>query len=291
MIFVCGIHGAGKTQYCKLLSMETGRRYFSASELILKKGKRNFHHKKVENIKLNQSFLVDEIKAIKRTGIDFILDGHLCLLNQKGKIELIDRDVIKKLNIDLLIVLVDKPNVIKERIKERDGIMWDEQFIKSFQDKEIGYAKKLGMDLNIDYKIVLNNIENQMNFGKSIILSVKPPYAEKIISGEKKYEFRRKLCTENIDKIYLYATSPIKKIVGEVRIHEKYSMKKEHLWELTHEVSGISEDFFKEYFRKQNCACAYKLGNAIKYEMPIELRELGINYVPQSYVYIKTIDM
>ena len=61
------------------------------------------------------------------------------------------------------------------------------------------YAKKLAMDLDIDYKIVSNNIENQTKFGKSIILPVKPIYAEKIILEKKKYEFRKKLCTENID--------------------------------------------------------------------------------------------
>ena len=291
MIFVCGIHGVGKTQYCKLLSIETGRKCFCASELILKKEKKNFHQKKVDNIKLNQSILIDEVESVKSTGIDFILDGHLCLLNKKGKIELINREIIRALKINLLIVLVDKPYVIQERIKQRDGIIWDEQFVKLFQEIEVEYAKKLGQDLNIDYKIVSNGIESQIKFEKSIILPVKPIYAEKIILGEKKYEFRRKLCKENIDKIYLYATSPIKKIVGEVEVLEKYSMKKENLWEVTHEESGISEEFFEGYFKNQNRACAYKLGEAIQYEVPIGLKDMGINYVPQSYAYIKTREM
>ncbi len=288
MIFVCGIHGAGKTQYCMSLSREQGRECFSASKLILKKGKENFHQKKVDNIRLNQSFLIDEVEAIRNTGIDFILDGHLCLLNSKGKIELISKEVINALKIDLLIVLVDKPSVIQERIKQRDGIIWSEQFIKLFQEKEMKYAKKLAMDLDIDYKIVSNNIENQTKFGKSIILPVKPIYAEKIILEKKKYEFRKKLCTENIDKMYLYATAPVKKIVGEVEILEKYSMKKENLWEETREESGISEEFFNEYLKNQRRACAYKLGKPVRYEVPMELIRMGINYVPQSYVYVKT---
>ena len=288
MIFVCGVHGVGKTQYCKSLGRETGRRCFSASELILKRGKENFHHKKVENIKLNQRFLIDEVEARKSTGIDFILDGHLCLLNQAGKIELINEAVIRALKIDLLIVLVDKPYAIQERMKQRDGILWDEQFIKVFQEKEIEYAQKLGVDLNIDYKIVFNDIDSQANFGKSIILPVKPIYAEKIISGEKKYEFRKKVCIENIDKIYLYATSPIKKIIGEVEVLEKCFMEKEHLWEVTHEEAGITKAFYEEYFKNQNWAGAYKLGEVIQYEVPTGLKEIGINYVPQSYAYINT---
>ncbi len=291
MIFVCGIHGVGKTKYCTSLSIETGKKCFSASKLILKRGKDNFYHKKVENIKLNQSFLIDEVEKIKSTGMDFILDGHLCLLNQKGKIELIDREVMRALKIDFLIVLVDKPHVIQERMRQRDGILWDNQFVNLFQEKEIEYAKKLGMDLNIDYKIISNRNNNDTNFGKSIILPVKPIYAEKIISGEKRYEFRKKLCRENIDKVYLYVVSPVKKVVGEVEVLEKYSMKKEHLWEITHEESGISEEFFKEYFKNQKRACAYKLGKAIQYNAPIELQKMGINYVPQSYAYTKTREM
>ncbi len=93
---------------------------------------------------------------------------------------------------------------------------------------------------------------------------------------------------ENIDKIYLYVTSPIKKIIGEVGVLEKYFMKKEHLWEVTHEKAGITEEFFEKYFKNQNWAGAYKLGKVIQYEVPIELKEMGINYVPQSYAYVKT---
>ena len=175
-------------------------------------------------------------------------------------------------------------------MKQRDGIIWDEQFVKLFQEKEMEYAKELAGNLDLDYKIVSNDIESQTKFGKSLILPVNPIYAEKITLGKKKYEFRKKLCTENIDKIYLYATSPVKKVVGEVEILEKYSMKKEKLWEETCEESGISEEFFEEYFKNQSRACAYKLGKAVRYETPVELIRMGISYVPQSYVYIKTRD-
>ena len=55
----------------------------------------------------------------------------------------------------------------------------------------------------------------------SILLSIKPEYVEKILKGEKRYEFRRKLCQKEVDKIYIYETSPVKKVVGEAVDIEK----------------------------------------------------------------------
>jgi len=44
-----------------------------------------------------------------------------------------------------------------------------------------------------------------------VLLSVKPEYAEKILDGKKKYEFRRAIFKRNdIEKIYIYSSSPIR---------------------------------------------------------------------------------
>ena len=119
-----------------------------------------------------------------------------------------------------------------------------------------------------------------------MILPIKPVFADKILSGEKKYEFRKKLCSKDIDKIYIYATAPVKKIIGEVKVKNKLGMDKEALWKQTQLGAGISKAFFNAYFQKQNYACAYEIGEAMRYNVPISLESLGINYVPQSYIYV-----
>lgn len=48
----------------------------------------------------------------------------------------------------------------------------------------------------------------------NIILSIHPEYVEKILAGEKTVELRRLLPRQNVEKIYIYSTSPVKKIVG-----------------------------------------------------------------------------
>lgn len=41
-----------------------------------------------------------------------------------------------------------------------------------------------------------------------------------------------------------------------------------------------------QYFTNTKVAYAYKLGKIKKYDVPKTLEELGINYYPQSYVYL-----
>ncbi|OTQ00605.1 hypothetical protein B5S43_08290, partial [Gilliamella apicola] len=52
-----------------------------------------------------------------------------------------------------------------------------------------------------------------------VLLSIKPEFVEKILSGEKKYEFRKKLFKrQSVKTIVIYATMPIGKVVGEFDI-------------------------------------------------------------------------
>jgi len=51
-----------------------------------------------------------------------------------------------------------------------------------------------------------------------MLLSIKPQYAEMIIEGTKKYEFRTRKCRDDIRKIIFYATAPQSQVVGEAEI-------------------------------------------------------------------------
>ena len=52
-----------------------------------------------------------------------------------------------------------------------------------------------------------------------VLLSINPPYVDKIFNGEKKFEYRRAIFKDNsVDTIVIYSTSPIKKVVGEFKV-------------------------------------------------------------------------
>jgi len=119
---------------------------------------------------------------------------------------------------------------------------------------------------------------------RTIILPIKAIYVEKILTQEKKYEYRKQKPKKAIDKIIIYATSPIKKIVGEVEVKQIIEEEKEKLWQQTKNYSGIDKKFYDEYFKKNKKAIAYELGKIKKYEK--DLIDFGINFIPQSYVYL-----
>jgi predicted transcriptional regulator len=85
-----------------------------------------------------------------------------------------------------------------------------------------------------------------------VLLSIKPEYAFKIFEGEKKFEFRKIIFKNpDIKIVVVYASSPVQQVIGEFEIDDIFSLEPNLLWERTKEYSGISEEFFFEYFAMQ----------------------------------------
>ena len=51
-----------------------------------------------------------------------------------------------------------------------------------------------------------------------ILIPIKPEYVDKILSGNKKYEYRKIKPKRKVDKMIIYSTYPIMKVVGEVEV-------------------------------------------------------------------------
>ena len=121
-----------------------------------------------------------------------------------------------------------------------------------------------------------------------ILLSIKPKYANLIFDGIKKFEFRKKIPkNRSIKSVVVYASAPISKVIGEFEIDEFITKDLETLWQETHQFSGISKEFFMEYFKNQKEGNAIKIKSFTRYKDPINLME-GFNTVPpQSYKYLE----
>lgn len=120
----------------------------------------------------------------------------------------------------------------------------------------------------------------------SILLSIKPSHVENILNGSKLYEFRKKACKRHVDKIIIYSTTPVMKVVGEAEVEEVLIDDPESIWERTQKRSGIDKLFFDQYYENREQAVAYKLRNVKKYAKPKELREYGVLSAPQSFQYV-----
>lgn len=120
-----------------------------------------------------------------------------------------------------------------------------------------------------------------------VLLSIKPQFALKIFDGTKKFEFRKSVFkNSNINTVVVYASSPMQKVIGEFTIDEIMEEKPDILWEKTKKHSGITKDFFDEYFFNRDRAFAIKVKEITRYNEPKELIDFDLNFAPQSFVYL-----
>ena len=89
-----------------------------------------------------------------------------------------------------------------------------------------------------------------------ILLSINPQHVERIMSGDKVYEFRKTQCKKKVDKIVIYSTSPVMKVVGEAEVVDILVDDPQTIWRITEIKSGIKKDFFDMYYAGKNQAVA-----------------------------------
>lgn len=121
-----------------------------------------------------------------------------------------------------------------------------------------------------------------------VLLSIKPEYAEKILQGKKKFEFRKSIFKNtSVRTVVIYATMPVGKIVGEFDFDEVLSDTPSVIWSETREFSGITKGFFNSYFNGREMAHAICVGAVRRYERPISLKDLvPSGSAPQSFRYL-----
>jgi len=119
-----------------------------------------------------------------------------------------------------------------------------------------------------------------------MLLSINPEHVENILNGNKQFEYRKIKCKSEVNKIVIYSTSPVMRVVGEVEVLGVIVDKPDEVWEITSEFAGITKKFFDKYFENKEKAVAYRLGKVIKYQKPLKLSDFGISFAPLSFVYI-----
>ena len=122
-----------------------------------------------------------------------------------------------------------------------------------------------------------------------VMLSIKPEYVERILSGEKTYEFRRRIFKRaDVDTLIIYATSPQCRVVAEAKIAGIMQSTPEDIWRRTSKHGGISRDRFMDYFANRDTAYAIELRQVRRFNRPRSLSDYApkVRSAPQSFVYI-----
>lgn len=129
-----------------------------------------------------------------------------------------------------------------------------------------------------------------MNFkhvGKIVFMPIKPEFADRILDGSKKYEFRKVAISAEVTHMVVYASSPIQRIIGIVEIGPVHQGSPTSTWEMTKSHAGISRNDFRRYFSGKSQAFAIEINRVFKLQRQLspKLIEEGFR-IPQSFSYV-----
>ncbi len=121
VIFIGGVHGAGKGTLAKQVSSEIGIQYFTASDLIKEYKKAPVDHQKnVIDAEKNQEYLITAVLDKAANFHELILDGHFTLWSDQT-ITHIPMVVFRRLPIQAIILVEESPETVAFRLTDRDG--------------------------------------------------------------------------------------------------------------------------------------------------------------------------
>lgn len=124
---------------------------------------------------------------------------------------------------------------------------------------------------------------------RAALISIHPEHAEKILSGTKKLEFRRRWTTQFVNRLFIYATAPVQRIVGFATVARITQGTPSQLWKLSREINGgISRRKLFNYFDGSRRGFAIELREIILVPGGTDPRScLGRNFrPPQSFRYL-----
>ncbi|MBY5056786.1 MULTISPECIES: AAA family ATPase [Streptococcus] len=152
-ILISGVHGVGKTFLLNELKNSSTKhiQVISISKLIKEFGNDiEQRNKLVFDITTNQRIWKDKLKNMKFSEEKtVILDGHLCLLDREGVITELPFSTFEGILIKKLVLKIEQPVIIQQRLFLRDNIDWDITLLTNFQDTERKRAELLASRLQI----------------------------------------------------------------------------------------------------------------------------------------------
>ncbi|TCJ21654.1 ASCH domain-containing protein [Nocardioides jejuensis] len=123
--------------------------------------------------------------------------------------------------------------------------------------------------------------------GRVALFSIHPRYAEAILTGTKKVEFRRQGLPADVTHVVIYATAPVQRVVGAFEIEGIDCVPPSAAWSQYGDVGGIEEDPFFDYYDGAEAAFVIRVRDARRFDAPVALADIADGLrPPQSYMYL-----
>lgn len=127
---------------------------------------------------------------------------------------------------------------------------------------------------------------------RDVVLSIRPQYSEKILSGDKTVELRRRfpVSAPRGAMAYIYSTSPVRAMVGIAEIKNVLKLPVYQIWTRFEEHASIGKDDFDKYFEGLDFGYVLVFDDVRSLSRSIPLAELREQFgfePPQSFLYAK----
>ena len=127
-----------------------------------------------------------------------------------------------------------------------------------------------------------------------LLLSIKPNYADRILDGSKKVEFRRRhpRQIELGTRMLIYASSPVRALIGTAVVVEVVEASPEEAWDAYQGVGGIDHEQFNAYYEECDRAVVIRLSKPLRLARAIPLDDLRAKWPgfhpPQQFAYLNS---
>jgi len=162
IVFVGGIHGAGKTTVSSRLAVALSASHVTAGMLIRETASSKASggwSKAVSDVNANQELLLRGLALHRRQASGpIVLDGHFSLMDPTGIVVAIPMDVYTAIAPIAIVLIEADTAVVHSRLLRRDGAAPPLATIESLSDRERTHARAVSRALDIPMFAVRGDI-------------------------------------------------------------------------------------------------------------------------------------
>jgi len=119
------------------------------------------------------------------------------------------------------------------------------------------------------------------------LMAIHPHYAKAILRGDKRVEFRRTRLARDVTHVVVYATTPVKAVVGMFEVEGVDEDSPAKLWSRYRRIGGIGAAAFDRYFAGASRGIAVRVGRVVTFPAPLAVSAVGATASPpQSFRYL-----
>ncbi len=119
------------------------------------------------------------------------------------------------------------------------------------------------------------------------LLSIHPALANRLLSGEKQVEFRKRRFATDVSHVVIYATAPLHCVLGYFEVSDIEHGSPSCLWRRHRGSAGINYKEFQAYYGACRTGIAIIVGRVFTLKTPLRLKAIhGSLIAPQSFTYL-----